>query len=197
MRKETHSPSQQSHRKDIEPPPSLTYILMLQKKLHRLVCVVAVISPSGKEEGFENKVSYSRDAVIEFETTTLLAFIGVLNPTDANILFSGGVQDPLRSSLHQGSAPNLRSLIFIPSETKIFERGLVLAVRLRPVVLACFLEELAAGLCQSYSDSFMFTDYLDSERLTLQHLRSAAANASLAFLPTDSRWRLPSIHHSM
>jgi hypothetical protein len=57
------------------------------EKLHRLVCVVAVISPSGKEEGFEKKVSYSRDAVIEFETTTLLAFIGALNPTDANILF--------------------------------------------------------------------------------------------------------------
>jgi hypothetical protein len=56
---------------------------------------------------------------------------------------------------------------------EIFESGFVLAVRFRPVVLAGFLEELAASLRQGYSDSFLFADDLDPERLVPENLSFA------------------------
>jgi hypothetical protein len=59
---------------------------------------------------------------------------------------------------------------------EVFESGLVLAVRLRPVVLAGFLEELAASLRQGDSDSFLFADDLDPERLVPENLSFALCN---------------------
>src|SRR5208282_4561272 len=59
---------------------------------------------------------------------------------------------------------------------EIFEGRLVLAVRFRPVVLAGFLEELAASFSQGRSGLLVFADDFDSERLVLENLRFALCN---------------------
>ena len=64
----------------------------------------------------------------------------------------------------------LAERFFTTRLAEIFESGLVLAVRFRPVVLAGFLEELAASLRQGYSDSFLFADDLDPEHLVPENL---------------------------
>src|SRR6266567_6189539 len=75
--------------------------------------------------------------------------------------------------MHDLASLDTTKRFFTTRLAKIFESGLVLAVRLRPVVLAGFLEELATSLRQGYSDSFRFADDLDPERLVPENLSFA------------------------
>src|SRR5208282_2599688 len=74
---------------------------------------------------------------------------------------------------HDVGTFDIAKRLFTTRLAEIFESGLVLAVRFRPVVLAGFFEELAASLRQGYSDSFLFADDFDSERMVSENLSFA------------------------